>query len=292
MFTSLNDLYLYDDVRRLLLNDDQTTCLDTDNAPMNKRNIKVHKGVDNILKFRVFNPDRQPVNICNYDMMARIFNTENRELVLQRPCRTNTAKGMLFLDLDEGDIANLAEGLYEIVIVGQQQFAPSTVGKYATTTPFYTDFDSNIVATIELTGQAERVPLPTYTIDEWTMTRLLWQGSGPLVDTYYSSSIPGARVQNHTWSTHSFSIHVNEADKFTGTLEVLGTLDINPYEDPNSGHWFKIQVVTGSDYLEFIDFFGTEAYTFSANIMFLKFVYTPSTEVENPGRINKILVRT
>jgi len=261
---------------------------------MNKRNILIHKGVDNSIKFRVFDPDRTPVNVCTYNLYARIFNVENRELVLEKLCTTSGAKGMVSLDLNEGDITNLAHGLYDLVIVGQRPFIHNqTVGE-SVTTPFFTDYASNIVASLEITPQAERVPKPTYeiTADDWTFTKLLWQGNGPVIDQLYSSAIPGARVQNHTNSTHSFSVMALEDDKFTGTLEVLGTLDVSPEPYPNDHGWFRIQVAPGTDVLEFVDFYGTEAFTFAANIMFIKFRYTPSHLVTEPGKIEKILVRS
>jgi len=302
MEISLHDLYLYDDIRRLLLVNDSITCLDTDNAPMSKRPMKIHKGLDNTLRFRVFNPDRQPTDVCRYQLYGRLFNTDNRELVLEKPCRTSTAKGMVFLDLDEGDLANIAVGAYDLVIVGQQPLvAQQKVGERVTT-PFYTDTSNNIVATVLITGQAERVPIPSWIIteDDWTPTRMVDNSTGRLVQQFYSSSLPGNRVQNHINGTHSFSVYTDEEHKCTGFLTVLGTLDLNPSEDPHSTHWFKLQMVPGADALEFVEFFGTEAYSFSANIMFLKFVYTPAIDANyqvtgvysNPGFLKKIILRS
>lgn len=293
MEVTYNKLFLYDDVRRLLMDVDGTLCNITDNAPMNKKTMKVHKGIDNKLSFRVFDPDRKPVNVCKYNIFARIFNIENRELVLEKQCTTNSATGMIFLSLDEGDLANVSVGTYDIVLVGQEDFVYDVVGE-KTTIPFYVDYDRNISTQLIVTGQAERVPVPSIIIDEdngWTETQVLLDGKGPMVSQFHSEIIPGARVRNHINGVHSFSVYTDEENKFTGTLEVLGTLDLSPKSDPNVG-WFRISVVTGSDVLEFIDFFGTEAFTFTTNVMYLKFRYTPSHEISNPGKIKKIIVRT
>jgi hypothetical protein len=58
-------------------------------------------------------------------------------------------------------------------------------------------------------------------------------------------------------------------------------------------------MVPGADQLEFVQFFGTEAYSFSANIMFLKFLYTPAIEFNtggamayNQGFLKKIILRS
>lgn len=293
VLTSLHDLYLYDDIRRLLMNDGNMICLTKDNAPMNRRQLKVHKGLDNTLKFRIFDPDRNPVNVCNHRLYARIINAENQELMLEKACRTNTGKGMVFLDLNEGDLANFAPGHYDMIMIAQKDFVPGVIGE-STTTAIYTDTDANVVATLHVTQQAERAPRPTYEItdDQWTPTQYLENGSGPMISQFYSSTIPGNRVQNHTNGTHSFSVYTDEDNKYTGTLTILGTLDLNPQEDPNSQSWFKIQTLPGTEDVEFVDFFGTEAFAFSANVMFLKFVFTPSNEVQEPGKIKKLLVRS
>lgn len=293
VITSLNDLYLYDDIRRLLLCDDSITCIDKDNAPMNKRAIKVHKGVDNSLKFRVFSPDRTPVNVCGYDLYARLYNNESGELVLEKRCTTNTAKGMVFLELNEGDIANFAPGSYDMVMLAQEDLVHNRIGD-AVSKPLYTDLDSNIVATVEITNQAERAPRPSYEIgpDDWSQSRILLNGAGPLVLRHYSSSIPANRVQNHINATHSFSVYATEEHKYTGTLTILGTLDLNPQEDPDTAHWFKIMALPDAEEIKFENFYGTEAFTFSANVMYLKFMYTPSHEVNEPGMIHKILIRS
>lgn len=293
VITSLNDLYVYDDIRRLLMSDGTMTHVTKDNAPMNRRPILVHKGLDNSIKFRVFDPDRQTVNICNHRVYARLINAENQEQVLEKICTTSTARGMLSLDLNEGDVANLAPGYYDLVMVAQQDFVPGRLGE-STSTPLFTDTSSNVVATVQVTNQAERAPRPSYefTPDDWTAVQFLEDASRVTTMKYYTGSIPGNRVQNHTNGTHSFSVYTDEENKYTGTLTILGTLDLNPNEDPNSQSWFKIQVIPGAEDVEFIDYFGTDAFAFSANVMFLKFVYTPSTEVLEPGIIKKLLVRS
>ena len=295
--TSLHKLYTYDHIRRLLINDSTIRCFTTDNAPMNKKPIKIHKGLDNHVVFRVFDPDRNPAKVCGFNLFGRIFNTENRELVLEKPCTTNSATGMLFLDLDEGDLADLPQGLYDLVIVKQESLVAGVTGENVTTA-LYTDFDSNISATLLLSPQAERVPRESHVIgvDDWSPAQILKNGTGPLVRHFYSSAIPGARVHNHTHSTHSFSVNVADCDgsgPFTGTLEVFGTLDENPDPSPSTHGWFPIDI--GSEakgLLTFQDYYGTDMFFFVANIMWLKFVYTPSHEVQAPGVITKVIVRS
>lgn len=289
MSSTYHKLFLYDHVHHLMLSDDRFLAVDKENSPMNNYPIKVHKGVDNRIPFRVLSPDRHPVNIKKYAAYARIISAETHEFIFEKECVIGTATGMLFLELNEGDLANVSPGRYYLAILGQKDFVPQTVGE-VTSTPFYTDFDSNIVATLEVTQQAEKTPYPSFEIGEndWSANSLLLNGRGPIATEYYSSAIPGGRVRNHIFGTHTFSFW---AESFTGILEVLGTLDLSPNPDPNFG-WFRVAITSGSDRLEFINYTGTEAWSFQANFMWLKFRYTPSLKVLEPGVVKKILVRS
>lgn len=289
MSTAYQKLFLYNDVRHLMVNDGRFLAADKENSPMNNNPIKVHKGVDNLVSFRVLSPDRQPVNIRKYTAHARIISAETQEFILEKPCVVGVARGVIFLELNEGDLANVSPGKYHLVMLGQKDFVPGVVGE-VTSTPFFSDRNSNIVATLEVTEQGERAPYPSFEIGEndWTSNFRLDNGSGPFVSEFNSSAIPGSRVRNHMFGTHTFSIW---AEAFTGTLEILGTLDLSPDPNPNKS-WFRIMVTSGDDKLEFINFTGTEAWSFQANFMWLKFRYIPSLKVLEPGIVKKIWVRS
>lgn len=291
MDVSVNKLYLYDNILRLLLVRDDL-CFCTDNGPMNKRMLKVHKGLDNKLVFRVFDPNRQPVDVCMYSIYARIMSREtedDRELILEKRCYTNSAKGMVFLDLNEGDIANISEGIYNLVIVGQEQFVLNTPDEVVVT-PFYNDFSQNVSFDLEVTGQAQKDPVKSAIIlkDDWIQTQTYDPLIG-IVSQYYSSAFKGARVRNHLNGVHSFSIYSSKCNAFSGKLEVLGTLDLTPNPDPNSG-WFNIHVMQNSDHLKFINFYGTDGFTFTTNCMWIKFRVTPNKDCS--GLPEKILFRS
>lgn len=291
MEISLNKIYLYDYVHRLLLNDGRLGCIDKDNAPMNKKTIKLHKGVDNSIKFRVFGPDRNPLQICGFpDIYARLISYDNRTIAIEKLCSKGSALGMLSVEFNEGDITNLPPGLYDMAIIGVNDFVSGQRLSEVSLTPFYTDFDNNVVMTIRITEQAQRAPIPSKVIgvDDWTTLVEVANGTGPYISAFYSSSIPGARVRNHTNSVHTYSVY---ATNFTGKLEVFGTLE----ETPNPGlerGWFKIFPDTGVDKIEFFDFSGTEAFSFQANFMWMKFKLTPDSTVMDNGELKKIIVRT
>lgn len=289
MNSAYHKLFLYRDVRHVMVNDERYSAIEKENSPMNNNPIKVHKGVDNLVTFRVLNPDRQPVNIQKYTAHARIISAETNEFVMEKACVVGPARGVIFLELNEGDLANMSPGKYYLTMLGQKDFVQNVVGE-VTATPFFSDLDSNIVAILEVTQQAEKTPHPSFEIgeDNWSKNSVLLNGSGPIATEHYSSAIPGNRVRNHIFGTHTFSLW---ADRFTGILEVLGTLELSPDPNPNNG-WFKIQLTGADDKLEFINYTGTEGWSFQANFMWLKFKYVPSLKVLDAGTIKKIWVRS
>jgi hypothetical protein len=143
---------------------------------------------------------------------------------------------------------------------------------------------------IEITQQGFKTPIDSITLlpESWTPD-ILVPTFGPPIPCFYSSRIPGARVQNHIDSVHSFSTYT---ENFTGTLEIWGSLEQTPDPYLSATRWFKIYPSTLSVDIEFIGYTGTQAWTFSANFMWLKFRLIPSTAVLDHGIMKKIIVRT
>ena len=290
MDVTYHKLYLYDHVWELLAVGDQL-CPCKDNGPMNNTTpLKAHKGIDNRLIFRVLNPDRSPLNIsCNYQVYARIIDPENRTIAFEKLCKLGPAIGLVSLELDAGDIVDLHAGTYNIVLIRTQEFVQNYPGYYIEK-PLYIDMNDNVAMELNITEQALKVPLPSITIlpKDW-IKDILVPTMGPPAPCFYTSRIPGARVLNHKESVHTFSTFTKNA---TGILEIWGTLEETPDPYLNSARWFKIWPSTMSENIEFIGYTGTQAWTFSANFMWLKFRYFPSQQVLNPGILEKLIVRT
>ena len=290
MDVSVHKIYQYDHVYQLLTVGDYM-CLCKDNGPMNRSTLKAHKGIDNKLIFRSLNPDRVPVDIvgAGYEVYARIMNQDNHVIVFEKLCKLGPAKGLITLNIDAGDVAFLAAGVYNMVLILTEPFV---VGQNQTMVekPLYSDLNDNVYMQIEITEQAFYAPRPSITLlpNDWTGD-LMYPVSGQPIKSFYSARIPGSRVQNHLDSVHTFSTYTTN---FTGTLETYGTLDESPEPYLNTSQWFKIYPSTMSQDIEYVGYTGTQAWTFQANFMWLKFRYIPSTEVLDPGHFNKLIVRT
>lgn len=272
-------LYLYENVHRLTRKDDPGYFdIKMDNFPMNKRVIKLHKGMDNTITFRVFLPDNKPASVCDTEVYFRLIDHEKRETILERKMVSGAQKGFLSVDIYEGDLSDLDIGLYVAAVVELVD------GKFS---PLFTDFDNNIRLTVEITDQAERTPLPSVEITEndWTEYKVWNEDEGRDVFYFMSSSIPGNRSANHITSNHSFSVN---CDNYSGKLYLYGTLDNTPNPLISRG-WFKLEI-DGADYLEFIEYTGTRFYNFQSNVMWYRFVHEPAEN--NRQNLKKIIARS
>lgn len=288
MEVSTQRLYLYNDVRRLLFRGDRFTSYTMDNAPMNKRPLKLHKGTDNELVFRVFNPDRTPANICQYNVFVRVIDIDTHEMLFEKEAKPGAQTGFLQVQVPEVDLIDIMPGQYKIAFVAQRQSLHNTPG-YTNTKPLYTDFDHNADMTVEVVDQVFREPVPSVTVTstDWTEVRVSDAEYGNRVSTFQTSTIPGARSRTPINNLHTFSV---TTDNYTGKLEIYGTLDLTANPSLDQG-WFKVEL-PDAEFLRFISYTGTRYFNFEGNYMWVRFVHTPSVEVDDAGTFTKLIVRS
>lgn len=274
----LHDLFLYQDEIHIVYDDDMITCITTDNTNMHSDIVKVHKGVDNTIRFRVRDRDRKPQSIAHKEVRARIVNTKNQEVVLERYLTHLNEKGLIELRMLESDLVDIAQGFYKLIITGGEEMTHGVSGQIIQT-PFYADEDNNTTLDIEITGQAQAEPRPTYTITEWTP----WYAAEEL-ETFYSSAIPAGRLHNYTSSTHTVAFHVTN---FTGKVQLHASLEDVPSNNLNG--FFQINMSPTQKELVFDNHTGIVPLVFQANYMWLKIVYM--TETLNSGTLNKVEIR-
>jgi hypothetical protein len=290
MDISVHKLFKYDHVHQLLFVGDNYLCFCKDNAPMNQQPIKAHKGIDNRLIFRVLDPDRNPVNMCGFEIYGRLTDPNNNTIVFEKLAKQGTATGMIFWELDAGDLIDIPAGPYDFVLLATQPFVvgQNAIGSYIEQ-PLFVNFNDDVRMTLLITEQALKEPVPSVIIheDEWTGDSFFPTGAPPSFG-FYSKAIAGARVLNHKSSVHTFSTYTQN---FTGVLEIFATLDETPSPYLDSTRWFKIYPSSMAQDIEYMGYSGTQAWTFQANFMWLKFRYFPSTSIADPGRMVKIIVR-
>lgn len=277
MDITVNKLFIYEKVYQLLFSDAGNYCFTKDNGPMYKQPIKIHKGINNSVKFRVFDPDKCPMNISNLSISVRMIQSETKLTVLESQCQRSSIKGVFSATFDSNDINHLPTGCYNIVFLVSND---DTNYNY----PMYTDYSNNIQLQVELTDQGQRDPRPEYVVTEWTQVSNV--PYGPIITSYESSNVPSASTLNSQGDQCTFSV---QTQGFTGNLKVYGTLSHIPNQSLDE--WYKVEISPGKNTIEFINYTGTDYFTFSERSMWYKFVYTPDDSVVDPGIFQKLIVR-
>lgn len=251
---------------------------------MNRKAVKVHRGIDNEVLFRALDPNGSPVSVCQMSVYARLIDRQNRTQILERLCYSKEKTGVFVLPLTSGDLADVAPGLYSLALVIKDQSEGTAVEN---TSVFFTDYESNVALTIEVTDQAQRIPADSVVVSEGD-----WYENRHFSDTgfdsvFVSSAIAANRTSNHLNSIHSFSVR---AEDFTGKLAVYGSLDMTPATDTAVG-WFTIDAMNlDEDFIEFIEYSGVRMFTFTGNYMWIRFAYENTSDPQ-VGSIKEITVR-
>ena len=107
--------------------DIEIACLDGDNTstmtnylgnmPMYDGTHKLHKGIDNTLRFKIKDTDRKPIDLTNKTIVWKMYDRESRENVLFKYLTvTNATKGMASLVIQTADTIMLPQGFYQFAM--------------------------------------------------------------------------------------------------------------------------------------------------------------------------------
>lgn len=273
-------LYQYDNIVDLLFCDTNQTLLKR-NTIMNDEVIKMHKGVDNTIDFRVFNRNRKPQPVDHLVVIAKIINADTDEKIFEKICYPGTERGTFRLFVSEYELSQFDSGFYTMVVVGEDNSEAFSYG-ITTRTPFYTDHDNEIVFDLEILNKADHRPETGFIIDEsgWRL-----EEDNNQEGVSYSTPVPANQTKNKKNGVHTFALY---AENFTGYIELYGTLD--PQASNDIREYFLINITPLKTRINFTEFSGILPYTFAANFTWLKF--KKFEDPENEGKITKILLRS
>jgi hypothetical protein len=252
---------------------------------MDTKLIKLHKGVDNSVQFKVKDKDYKAVAVDHMTVGARLVNQETDEVMVEKYLDGGICKGQMCLTVYEGDLMNVPAGFYTLILT-QEKAIYSGNATEAAHLPFYTDQGDNISYKVEVTNQGKATPKASIelTPNEWVPHDA---SSDPY--TVYSPAVPANSIRNHKNSLHTFTI---EGDSFTGSLYAYGTLEANPPTEITS--YFDIDITDGVQEIVMDDYTGLSAFTLTANLTWVKFklVYDPDIELEDNGSVKSIIWRS
>jgi len=281
------DLYLIKDYINLLYqNNEGCKCVELDNRNMNLKNVKLHKGVDQVVRFKVFDTDRRVVSIDPMRVIATLIDNNSRERVLVKEAYCTSTKGVIELQVTEGDLMNISTGYYTMSIVAQEYSIPE-VEQYTVSTPFYTNAAGDINLNVEVFDSVDKTPVPTIEIADSNWNLIIEGVDNHAV--YYTGPYMANLLKNYTSGLHTIALQTND---YSGKFEVLGSLESTP--SLNAVDYFAVNFANGEDNVVFDHYTGIVSYTFNANIMWLMFKHTPDALLlpEDQGNIAKVQLRS
>ena len=224
-----------------------------------QRNIKITKGIDNIISFEVKNSDQKPVSILNtYTPYVEIF-TEDNVLLKKytgtiKETSTPLYKGQFTINIADGDTLNI-DGQYLSYVVYLTKTSDNT------NTLTYADSQFGAKGTIELLNEAFPGPVASKSVSTFINS--------------ISSVIDGEPAINSNTALHTAAIYSTD---FAGTVTIEGSL-----EDSTTDNWFTINQITLSSPT-------TPTYQ-NFNGVFSNLRFKVANDSGNTGTIDKILVR-
>ena len=261
------NMYQYErDIEIACLDGDNTSTMTNylGNMPMYDVTHKLHKGIDNTLRFNLRDTDRKPIDLTNKTIIWKMYDRESRENVLFKYLTvTNGTKGMASLVVPTTDTIMLSQGFY--------QFAMYTV-ENGVEQIIYTDTNDNAKGSIELIDDV-------YPEFEPSQESTSFFDDG---NYFISTAFDGSGKTSKSKSIHTLALYF---DGFTGTVEIQGDLS----EQPSSTHddWFLISPKLFSNpSITINNETGVQAFVLEANVNWIRVRYTATA-----GTIKKVLLR-
>lgn len=234
----------------------------TEYKPVYNRHLKVYRGIDNDLEFRILNADQKPIDLSGKTIKFVAFD-QNKNLVIERNGVNKSLKGLTSITINDSDTLDLKDQFlsYSITVFDDVTFA-------STLTYSNSHFEQSGV--IEINSDAYPGPKESQRLEnsDWNEQDGVW----------YSNLVSAEPGINGNEALHTASVY---ADSYSGKVTVQGTLD-NDTSTPSQINWFDIT---------FIVFNGTETepkvINFNGVYNHLRF----SATQDPTNKITKILVR-
>jgi|TARA_B110000977_G_scaffold131493_1_gene167544 hypothetical protein len=235
----------------------------TEYRPVYQKHIQVYKGIDNVLEFKVLNPDQKPIVLSSYTPKFQAFD-ENKKLIIEQDGVQVTSdgstpiKGVFKITITENAILNIKDQFlsYSIYLVDANDVPVIT----------YTDTHFGMNGVINISSAAFPGPVAAHSVAAFKEVGEVWV-TGP---------INAEPAINGNEALHTAAIYTTA---YAGIVTVQATLDNQTSEQTA---WDDVVSKT---------FDGTETTPVSINVngvySYLRFI----SNVDPAEKITKILVR-
>ena len=204
----------------------------TEYRPVYSRNLQVYKGIDNVLEFKLINPDQKPLDVDRYTPKFVAFD-ENRNMIIERDgvnlqegdSTAYTKKGLFSVTITENDLLNVKDQYlsYNIYLIDYDE---TKVQTYANEW-----FDS--AGIIKVSGSAFPGPSASYSIDTFLEDNSVW----------HSEAIDAQPGINGNEALHTAAVYT---DGYAGDVVVQATLE-NQITDYTNWADVATETLSGSE---------------------------------------------
>lgn len=224
-------LFLYDEVVDLVIDSDS---LYVDNRPMNNKRLTAHKGLSNELIFNIRNKDRKLQNVNSDVLRGTMFHPSTGKRIFSRVLEHTGSVGQVKLNMAEGDLTNLEQGLYQLYI--------SRETSENIQLPVFADQNNNIKFDIQVLDQTMKTPVDTQTANVSQFMQVTNTNNGDEGNVFVTSALKGNQARNFSSCLHSIAIH---PDAYTGTINIQAScVENTPDTANNSTDWFEVSNIS------------------------------------------------
>tara|TARA_B100000424_G_scaffold114850_1_gene86606 strand:+ start:5027 stop:5827 length:801 start_codon:yes stop_codon:yes gene_type:complete len=259
--------YLVNNVTTIIAND---AGFATEYSKVYTRQLKVYRGIDNKLQFRLLNADQKPLNVTTYTPKFVAFDENGRQViqhdgVLNQTDDSSATRGMFTVTITENDLLNITRQYlrYNVYLIDNNSNKTIT----------YSDDNFDNDGTIFVDDYAFPGPTATFNVTSFTKDT---GKPGVDDDVWYSESISAEPAINGNEALHTAAIYTNN---YIGIITVQGTLE---NQITSTTNWANIStlILGGTE---------TEPVPVNFNGIFSFIRFKSSSDPSN--KITKILVR-
>jgi len=210
----------------------------TEYRPVYSRQVKVYKGVDNKIQFRMLNADQKPVDISGHRIEFHAFDDEKNlvleyDATIQDDGSTNSTKGMFYVTVTENDLLNLPSQYLSYSVFDMEACDQKVVT--------YSNGHFGACGTIYIDDCTSPTILPSLEVNNWLTvdgSTTVWvAGNDELTKICAQPKIN----KNEALHTVQFYTDAHNDNGYVGNVKIQGTLDNQIDEFTN---WFEVSSVT------------------------------------------------
>lgn len=259
-----SNLYIYKTTYKLTISNDGHRL----EGQMYNNSIKVHKGIDDTIRFNVYDDSRRLANINNVTLSFNVIDSNTGVLVLNKiPTVHPQDKGKFDVKFNRDDVANLDTGLYEYSVIITTVEGDTSVA--------YTDLSQTATGVLELVGDILPGPANTVVVDSFTI-------NGTRHESNAFTAKPNRSYQS---SLNTYAVYLTN---YTGLFYFEGSHDLTA-----PSNWFVVDLQSDNlsiDYNVYTSQSGVDPGNFEISTNWFRIVHIP--DGANVGTVDKVLIRS